>query len=198
VARGLRVVGGTAGGLHLVAPRSGTRPTADRVKEALFAALGPGAVQDAVVADLYAGSGALGIEALSRGAARAVFVDRDRDAVAAVRANLTTTRVGDRARVQRSTVSTFLATVAPEAPFDLVLVDPPYSQVGDEVDGLLAALAGPGMVAPDGLVVVESPRRADPFDLPEGWGTRWSRTYGDTLVTVVCRTVPSGRTSEGS
>src|SRR5215471_16899259 len=120
MARGLRVVAGSAGGLHLVAPK-GARPTTDRNKESLFSSLGD-AVVDAVVLDLFAGSGALGIEALSRGATRAVFVDRDRRAVDAVRANLHTTGFAERARVQGTGASTFLRRLSSEAPFDLVFV----------------------------------------------------------------------------
>ena len=107
--RGLRVIAGTAGGLPLVAPRGGqSRPTTDRVKESVFAALGPDRLEDVAVLDLYAGSGALAIEALSRGARRALLVDRDRLAVDACRRNLTSTRFDDRARVQGSTVDAFL------------------------------------------------------------------------------------------
>src|SRR4051794_32309683 len=122
MARALRVVAGSVGGLHLVAPK-GARPTTDRVKESLFASLGD-VLHGADVLDLFAGSGALAIEALSRGAARAVLVDRDRHAVEAIRANLTTTGFTDRARVHSGPVAQFLHRVAPEAPFDLVFLDP--------------------------------------------------------------------------
>ena len=108
------MIAGVAGGLALVAPKGGAaRPTTDRVKESLFGALGPDRLVDASVLDLYAGSGALAIEALSRGATRAVLVDRDHAAVTAMRRNLATTRLRGQARVQGSTVAAFLAGDTP-------------------------------------------------------------------------------------
>jgi len=189
MARGLRVVAGTAGGLHLVAPK-GARPTTDRNKEALFSSLGD-VVVDAAVLDLFAGSGALGIEALSRGATRAVLVDRDRHAVDAVRANLRTTGFADRARVQGTSASTFLRQVAEEAPFDLALIDPPYDLPTDELAGLLDALDGEGWLAPDATVVIET-RAGHPPTLPGSWRVRSERSHGDTLLVVatVTRSAP--------
>jgi 16S rRNA (guanine966-N2)-methyltransferase len=179
----LRVIAGTAKGRRLVAPKSGTRPTTDRIKEALFASLGP-SVADANVLDLYAGSGALAIEALSRGAARAVLVDRDRAAEEAIRANLHTTAFDGQARFRRSAVVAFLASPIPEAPFDLVLIDPPYELVGEEVNGVLGALAGGALVAPGGTVVVERRKSGEPLTLPDGWRIEKERAYGDTLLVV--------------
>src|SRR5205807_2939069 len=122
----VRVVAGAFKGRRLQAPAGGrTRPTSDRVREALFSILGD--VSDARVLDLYAGSGALGIEALSRGAAGATFVDSDREAVVAIRANLALTGTDDRASVVRSPVGSFLAA-GRHGPFDLVFLDPPYAQ----------------------------------------------------------------------
>jgi 16S rRNA (guanine966-N2)-methyltransferase len=183
VARGLRIVAGTAGGRLLVAPRGGARPTTDRVKEALFAMLGD-TVVGATVLDLYAGSGALALEALSRGAERAVLVDHDRDAAGAVRANLRTTGFAGRARLQRSRVSVFLATLPAEAPFDVVFADPPYRTPPDEVTKVLASLAQPGWLAPGALVVVER-AAGDRPTYPDGWSAAKERTYGDTLVAVL-------------
>ncbi|MET0276130.1 MAG: 16S rRNA (guanine(966)-N(2))-methyltransferase RsmD [Acidimicrobiia bacterium] len=181
MARGLRVVAGSAGGLLLVAPKN-ARPSTDRTKEALFASLGD-LVDDAVVLDLYAGSGALGIEALSRGAARAVFVDRDRNAIDAIRTNLATTHLTEHARVQSSAVSTFFHTPPPEAPFDLVLLDPPYdAPVADTADDLLA-LTADGWLAPSATVVLECRVTARP-DLPAAWRVERERAYGDTLLVV--------------
>ena len=104
----LRVIAGEAGGRRLVAPKGDVRPTADRVKESLFAALGADRLEGAVVLDLYAGSGALGIEALSRGAATAVFVDKDHRAHEAIRTNLATTGFAERAHVSQAAVDSFL------------------------------------------------------------------------------------------
>jgi 16S rRNA (guanine966-N2)-methyltransferase len=183
MARGLRVVGGSAGGRRLVAPRTDVRPTTDRVKEALFNVLGRSVV-DARVLDLFAGTGALGIEALSRGAAHAAFVDADRLAVAAVRENLDRLGFADRATVERVPARTFLARAAPGEPFDLVLLDPPYDVAGEEVTGVLAALAAPGWLAAGATVAVERPRAAGAPGLPAGWQSRFERSYGDTLVVV--------------
>jgi 16S rRNA (guanine966-N2)-methyltransferase len=181
--RGLHVVAGEAKGARLVAP-PGMRPTTGRVREALFSALGD--VTASVVLELYAGSGALAVEALSRGAARAVLVDADRGAVDACTTNLESTRMTERARVLASTVTTVLARRPPsEAPFDLVLLDPPYDAPADEVGDVVRALGSPGWLAPGARVVVERPARASSLTLPEGWQVAWERKYGDTLVVVV-------------
>jgi 16S rRNA (guanine966-N2)-methyltransferase len=179
----LRVVAGSVGGRRLVAPKSGTRPTADRVKEALFAALGAEPVTGASVLDLYAGSGALGIEALSRGAASAVFVDRDRHAETAIRENLATTGFESSATVSRAPVRKFLERSRHEPSFDLVFLDPPYDVDARELAGALRALGEPGALAEGATVVIETSRRSPP-ELPESWSVGWERAYGDTLVTV--------------
>jgi 16S rRNA (guanine966-N2)-methyltransferase len=180
----LRVIAGSAGGRRLVAPKGSARPTTDRLKEALFASLGRHRTDDATVLDLYAGSGALAIEALSRGAARAVLVDRDVAAEVSILANLQAVGFADAARFQRSTVAAFLAAPVPEAPFDVVFLDPPYDTPGGEVDAALAALAAGGLVAAGGTVVVERPRHGEPLTLPDGWGIEKERAYGDTLLVV--------------
>jgi 16S rRNA (guanine966-N2)-methyltransferase len=176
------VVAGEAGGRRLVAP-PGARPTPERVREALFSSLGD-AVVDAHVLDLYAGSGALAVEALSRGAAVAVLVDRDPAAVAAGRGNLESTGLGARARVQAAAVERFVAGPAPvEAPFDLVLCDPPYEHA-DELAAVLASLHAPGWLAPAARVVLETAAGADP-PAPPGYAVQSRRRYGDTLLTTV-------------
>jgi 16S rRNA (guanine966-N2)-methyltransferase len=179
----LRVIAGSAGGRRLVAPKGGARPTTDRLKEALFASLGR-RIDDAVVLDLYAGSGALAIEALSRGAARAVLVDRDRDAEVAVGANLRTVGFDGVARFQRATVDAFLRAPVAEAPFDVVFLDPPYDTGGEDVAGVLASLAAPGMLAGGATVVLERPKAGDPVALPASWEPERERVYGDTLLVV--------------
>jgi 16S rRNA (guanine966-N2)-methyltransferase len=179
----LRVIAGQAGGRRLVAPPH-VRPTTERVREAVFSALG-GHVVDAAVLDLYAGSGAMAIEALSRGAARAVLVDHDRAAVEACRDNLVTTRLAARARIQRLTVEDLLGRPPPpEAAFDLVLVDPPYDAAPVEIPAVLAGLARPGWLHPDARVVLET--AAGPALEPgPGFHVRSSRRYGDTLITTL-------------
>jgi len=179
----LRVIAGTVGGRRLVAPKGDARPTTDRLKEALFASLGP-RTRDTTVLDLFCGSGALAIEALSRGARRAVLVDRDRAAASAVRANLDATGFDDRARFDQATVTSFLARPVPEAPFDLVFLDPPYEVPAADVAAVLQALDDADVVAADGTVVVERARGGAAVVLPDGWRTEKERAYGDTLLVV--------------
>jgi 16S rRNA (guanine966-N2)-methyltransferase len=172
----------------LVAPRTDVRPTTDRVKEALFNVLGR-VVVDARVLDLFAGTGALGIEALSRGALRATFVDDDRLAVAAVRGNLEELGLTGQATVERTAALTYLtpaglARAAPGTPFDLVLCDPPYDLPTGDVDAVVAALAAPGWLSPGATVAIERPRAAGVPALPRAWQTRLERAYGDTLLVV--------------
>lgn len=182
--RSPRVIAGEAGGRRLTVPGgSRLRPTSDRVKESIFSALGSGRIEGARVLDLFAGTGALGIEALSRGAARALFVDRDGAAVGAIAANLEATGFSGRARVERRDVSALVAgPVAPEGPFDLAFLDPPY----DLGDGALASVLGRllegSWVAPGATVVLERAAGSELTGLPPGWGSTWERCYGDTLV----------------
>jgi 16S rRNA (guanine966-N2)-methyltransferase len=181
------VIAGEVGGRPLVAARGErTRPTSDRVKEAVFAALGPERVEGASVLDGFAGTGALAIEALSRGAERAVLVDRDAGAIDAIRRNLRATRPVERAKVQRRGFGAFLHERPPaQAPFDLVFLDPPYDLPPHELGAVLSALVAPGWLAPDATVVVEQRRHATALTLPSGWEARWERAYGDTLVRIV-------------
>jgi len=179
----MRVIAGTARGRRLQAPDGrDTRPTGDRVREATFNALHSlGALEGATVVDLFAGSGALGIEALSRGAAHAVFVDSDRRAVQAIEANLRTTELADRATVHAVDAGRFLDRAQAEGEhWDVALLDPPYAYEGWDV--LLARL-------PAQLAVAESDRAIEP---PAGWGVVRQRRYGSTLVTVLRSTSPTG------
>jgi 16S rRNA (guanine966-N2)-methyltransferase len=179
------VIAGEQGGLRLVAPKgTRTRPTSDRVKESVFGALGAGRLAGANVLDGYAGSGALAIEALSRGAARATLVDRDPRAVDAIRRNLASTRLTDRATVHRRGFGGFLTGRVPDVPFDLVLLDPPYDVAGPDLARILAALAVPGWLAEDARVVIERSAAAGPPTFPDGWRVTWERVYGDTLVVL--------------
>lgn len=175
----MRVIAGRFGGRRLSAPRgAGTRPTADRVREALFSMLGP--LEGISVLDLFAGTGALGIEALSRGAQRAVFVERDRRALSALRANLAALGLDPAAEVrpQDAFAALALAGAAGER-YRLVFLDPPYAQAAAWGPKLAQAL--PEVLAPDGLVVVEADRRAP---LAIGLPVRRQRRYGDTSITI--------------
>jgi 16S rRNA (guanine966-N2)-methyltransferase len=194
----MRVIAGSARGRPLRAPRKApTRPTSDRVKEALFSmvesllAWGRPAAeigseelwQGLRVADLYAGSGALGIEALSRGAAGAVFLEASADAVGAIRENLRLTGTAERGQVRAGDVRRALPTLA--GPIDLALMDPPYAdQTALEVAGLVADAP---WLAADGLLVLEHTRR---LAVPGKLGTlmrQRDRRYGDTVLTIYAR-----------
>jgi 16S rRNA (guanine(966)-N(2))-methyltransferase RsmD len=144
-----RVIAGRARGIRLLAPGPGTRPLADRVKQTLFAILEP-ELRGARVLDLYAGSGAAGIEALSRGASLAVFVERDAGAARVIAANLERTGLAAAGRIVRADVAGYLAgRAAADGPFDIVLLDPPY----EDREGLERALASLGDVARAGAVL---------------------------------------------
>jgi 16S rRNA (guanine966-N2)-methyltransferase len=177
----MRVIAGRWGGRRLQAPkgRATTRPTSERVREALFSMLGT--VQDEVVLDLFAGTGALGIEALSRGAKRAVFVERDRGALDALTANLEALGLKDgEAEVRRGEALVALRSArACAETYDLVLIDPPYRRVGAWGRELPAALEP--LLASKARVVVESDRR-EPLPLP--WEIEKERRYGDTSITI--------------
>jgi 16S rRNA (guanine966-N2)-methyltransferase len=173
----MRVVAGRFKGHQLRSPRRTTRPTLDRVREAVFSILGP--LDGDSVLDLYAGSGALGIEALSRGAARAVLVDSDAAAVRAIRENLERTRA-DGARVVRADALAFLRNAARHGGrWDLVFCDPPYrlaARLGEPLSRMIEPVLAPGA-----RVVCESPTRQPlELDLP----LDRERHYGDTRIAV--------------
>ena len=166
-----RIVAGVAGGRRLAVPPSGTRPTSDRVREALFSALAhePG-LDGAAVLDLCAGSGALGLEALSRGAAHVLFVESDRRAAAVLRRNVAAVDLPG-AQVRAATAAAVLAGQADRA-FDLLLVDPPYATPDTEVAAWLTAALAHGWLADDATVVVERPSRGGPSAMWQPWPGR--------------------------
>jgi 16S rRNA (guanine966-N2)-methyltransferase len=171
----VRVIAGAYKGRRLCTPAGvSTRPTADRVREALFSILGP--LDGERVLDLFAGSGALGIEALSRGAAEAVFVDSDRRAVAAVRRNLEA--IGSDAAVACRDALAFLRD-ASERPFDLVFLDPPYSSASELAGPLSERL--PAVLTKDARIVSESDKR-NPLELTLPLIDE--RAYGDTRIAI--------------
>ena len=182
----MRIVAGEFRGRRLVAPSgSGTRPTSDRVRESLFSIVGP--VDGDVVLDVFAGTGALAMEALSRGASSAVAIERDRSAVRALRTNVDALDLGDRLRVvARGWREGLRAETEGGAHFDLVLVDPPYDMLADIAAELGAAIAP--LLAPDAVVVIEHARGAmmGAGGLPEIPVSRHTtRRYGDTEITVM-------------
>lgn len=172
----MRVISGSVGGRKLVAPEgSATRPTPERVREATFNALGSlGVVSGATVLDLFAGSGAMGIEALSRGAAHATFVDHDPAARRAIEANLAACRLEEAAEVVASTVDRFVATAAGRT-WDLALLDPPY-----DFDGWPELL----LDLPARLVVAEAGTEVEP---PFGWAVVRAKRYGRSHVVIAER-----------
>lgn len=177
----MRVIAGTLGGRRLDAPPGqGTRPTSDRVREALFSILSD--VSGARVLDVYAGTGALGIEALSRGAERATFVESAPRALAVLKKNLSSLGLEARARVIASRAERALSTVIEGGPFDLVLVDPPYADLGDAV-AILARLAEKGVIAEGGRVVLEH-ASGDRGAEVAGLMLADERRYGDTGVSI--------------
>ena len=176
----MRVIAGSAKGTRLGPVPPGTRPLSDRAREGLFSSLARSVV-GASVLDLFAGTGALGIEALSRGAERTVFVDRSRKAVEAVRANLGRTGLTERARVVSAEVGRFLAGGG--APVDLALLDPPHALAGAELDRVLEAL-GARWLAPGWTVALTRPRRSYMDVLPVNWRVARRLEYGDTLVVL--------------
>jgi 16S rRNA (guanine966-N2)-methyltransferase len=175
-----RIVAGRAGGRTLRVPPRVTRPTSERVREALFNALDvAGELDGARVLDLFAGSGALGLEALSRGARDAVFVEADRRAVEVLRGNVRSLGLGG--SVRHAKAETLVAEPSAE-PFDLVLADPPYGLAENRLAALLTGLAGGGWLADGGLLVLERAVRDGEPDWPQGFTALRARRYGDTAL----------------
>ena len=186
-----RVIAGSARGVRLAAPGPGTRPLTDRVKQTLFAVLEP-ELEDALVLDLFAGSGAGGIEALSRGAARAVFVEKDAGAVRVIHENLRRTRLEGVARVVRRDALAWLADAsgaAADGPFDLVVCDPPYADVASLVRALEQVSAH---VRPGGLVVAKHFWRDAPPAVIGLLASERERRFGETALTFYRRGDPAG------
>jgi 16S rRNA (guanine966-N2)-methyltransferase len=174
----MRIIAGTRKGHTIFAPKGiETRPTSDRTREAAFNLIGP--VDGARVLDLYAGSGAMGLEALSRGAAQAVFVESDRDACRTIERNLDKLRLRGAVVVCDDAARALSADAATGRRYDLVLVDPPY-RLFSEVEAVLARYL-PAVLAEDGMVVAETSEREEP-ELP--LAKRTSRRYGSARLTV--------------
>ncbi|MFF0654061.1 16S rRNA (guanine(966)-N(2))-methyltransferase RsmD [Micromonospora tulbaghiae] len=179
-----RIVAGTLGGRRIAAPPgAGTRPTSDRVREALFSAVHSHVDLDgARFADLYAGSGAVGLEALSRGAAHVLLVESDARAARVIRENIAALRAAPAARLVTGKVAGVLAAGPTDGPYDVVFADPPYAVPDAEITAMLAALVDGGWLAPDALVIVERSSRTGPVTWVEGVTPERSRRYGETTV----------------
>lgn len=180
----MRITGGIFRSRTLAAPRGhATRPSSDRVREALFSMLTAAGAFDGApprVLDLYAGSGALGLEALSRGARAVTLVECARPAIAAIRQNIASLEVGDAVSVVAARVERALPTIV--GPFEVVLVDPPYAELNHR--GFAAVLEGAArLLAPEGLLVLEHASSDEPA-LPEGLALDRRRRYGDTALSL--------------
>lgn len=186
----MRIIAGRFGGRRLPASvAKSTRPTSDRVREAIFSVLSSrGAVQDAHVLDLFAGTGALGLEAISRGAATLLSVEREKRAAMATRQNHSSLQLGDAAKLLQAdamklTPDQLLAASPAGKPFDLVLVDPPYADLSQALQ-LLQRLMVPPVLADDALIVVEH-AKSDPAPAPQNLQEIRRYRYGDTGVVLL-------------
>ncbi|GAA5011476.1 16S rRNA (guanine(966)-N(2))-methyltransferase RsmD [Kitasatospora paranensis] len=176
-----RVIAGTAGGRRLaVPPGRATRPTSDKAREAMFSTLAAlrGTVHGARMLDLFGGSGAVGLEALSRGAEHVLLVESDASAARIIRENVRTLGLPG-AEVRADRAERVIAGPAPAVPYDLVFLDPPYAVTDDEVREMLITLRAGGWIAADVLVTVERSTRGGEFGWPEGFEALRSRRYGE-------------------
>ena len=175
----MRIIAGSRKGARIAAPKgAATRPTGDRVREAAFNLIGP--VDEALVLDLYAGSGAMGLEALSRGARRCVFVESDRAACRVIQANLEKLRLTGAVVRCRDAVAALRQERAAGTRYDLLLVDPPYSDYASSLQMTLSDLL-PAVLAPDGLVILETAAKTEPELALE---PVTSRRYGSARLTL--------------
>jgi len=185
----MRVIAGSAGGIHLTVPQRGVRPTMDRVKAAIFSSLADQVI-DAPILDLFAGSGGLGIEALSRGAASVLFIEEDRESIAAIEKNLAKTKL--RGRVRQQDVFEFLRRSSFAEKFRIIFADPPYekTKAGEHfTEKLLANAALAQLLEPGGVFVLEK-RPAERIPETELWNVIRAKTYGATEV-LFLRHAPS-------
>lgn len=181
-----RIIGGAARGRRIAVPPRGTRPTTDRVRESLFNILAARLdLTGVAVLDLYAGSGALGLEALSRGAGAVLFVESDPRSASVIARNIDTVALPG-ATLRRGAVATVLAA-GTDAAFDLVLADPPYDVDATEVEAVLAALSARGWVRQGSVAVVERAAGGAPLKWPAGWAVWPQRVYGDTRLELAER-----------
>jgi 16S rRNA (guanine966-N2)-methyltransferase len=181
----MRLISGSSGGIPLEVPKSVTRPTQDRVRQAIFNMLGPESVPEAQVLDLFAGSGALGLECLSRGAAGAWFLEQDRAACQVIQRNLAKTRLTAGATVRQLEVLKGLSQLrASGQRFHLIFADPPYAHHPQDTDFCAQLLAHPdlpGLLEPGGALILESLAQR-PMTIPAPWQVLREREYGSTRI----------------
>jgi 16S rRNA (guanine966-N2)-methyltransferase len=181
----MRIISGTAGGIPLIRPKHDLRPTTDRTREAVFSILG-GRVSDARVADLFAGTGAYGLEALSRGARSADFVERDRVACELLRRNAEKTRLDDRAEIRHMDVFRWMKSA--RGRFDIIFADPPFRKSVDDADDCAALLGSSHLVAlldAGGIFVLESAAAGESVRIPQPWKLLDQRRYGSSLISFL-------------
>ncbi|HAH53313.1 16S rRNA (guanine(966)-N(2))-methyltransferase RsmD [Bifidobacterium sp. UBA6881] len=185
----MRVISGRFKGVALTTPKPGTRPTTDRTKEAIFSHLDSwGVLDDAHVLDLFAGTGALGIEALSRGARELVAVESSAPAATLIAKTLTTLKhnrsweTGMVARVVKARAEKYAAAAAAVSPFEVIFIDPPYAFETESCNQLLAGLADGGLTNERTVIVLERSTRSEEPSAPVGWTITDRRDYGETAV----------------
>ncbi len=186
----MRLISGTAGGLHLEVPKSLTRPTQDRVRQAMFSMFGD-IIAESRVLDLYAGSGAFGLEALSRGATSAMLIDQDRRVCEVIHRNIAKTRLQGASVRQADVIRALTSLQAEHKTFDLVFADPPYVQKTAEIDSITPLLTHeslPHLIVPGGYLVLEclASRKPIQYD-PALWQMLSDRTYGSTRILLLSR-----------
>lgn len=177
-----RIVGGVAKGRRLAVPSRGTRPTSDRAREALFNSLaGLMDIHGARVLDLFAGTGAVGLEALSRGAAAVTFVESDRNACETLRRNINAVGLGD-VEVHRQPAAGYLVNAGTDEPFDLIFLDPPYAYGEEQLATLLLGLAQPQWLSEHGVMVVERSARGGQPRWPDAIEAIKQKRYGEGML----------------
>lgn len=192
----MRIIAGTAGGIPLLSPDDETRPTTDRVRGSIYSILMP-RVPNARVLDLFAGSGALGLEAVSRGARSALFLESSRDACALIRRNAEKAKLAAQVAVRQADVFAWLKTSAARGSFDIIFADPPYRKKPEDSDFAAALLASPvlpTLVAEDGVFVLESHAGPGMLAIPPAWRLLDERTYGAARISFLeARKKPTSR-----
>lgn len=185
----MRVISGRFKGVALTTPKAGTRPTTDRTKEAIFSHLDSwGVLDDARVLDLFAGTGALGIEALSRGARELVAVESSAPAAALIAQTLTALKhnrsweLGMSARVIKARAEKYAACASAVAPFDVIFIDPPYAFETNDCNQLLADLASRELTSSNTVIILERSTRSEEPTAPENWEITDRRDYGETAA----------------
>jgi 16S rRNA (guanine966-N2)-methyltransferase len=178
----VRIIAGSAKGTRLVGVPPGVRPMSDRAREGLFSSLGADLLKDARVLDLYAGTGAAGIEALSRGAREATFVDASATSITAIRKNLERTHLADRAVLRRSDVHRFVTVTSNPDRVAVCLLDPPYDTPARVIEAVLASVDRSWLAGDAWTVALTRPKRSSTFVIPVDWRVARRLEYGDSLV----------------